>query len=209
MGHTGWVPNSEGRSLAESASTWMQVVFGGLGVAIALVALVIAYFAWVQPHSPDSDDNKSDPMPSVAAGTARSVTGTPPPAASATVNGVPLGQLTPSIGAANVSLTGDDLVIHCATGQTSDRQRVVQYDLLGRYTSLAAELVVAKARDGDTPLQLKVFTDDTEAANQVVTKGKSIRLRFSLEGRQTMRIRLTCQFPDGEIRLKNPRIAHT
>jgi hypothetical protein len=206
------VPNSESKSLAESASTWMQVVFGGLGVAIALVALVIAYFAWVQPHSP-ADDNKAEPAPpapvtkAATPETAGPTADTAGPTAAAA--GVPLVRLTPTVGAGNVRQADDDLVIHCATGQTSDRQRVVEYDVLGRYTALKAELRVSRARDGDTPLQLKVFTDDAIAANQVVTKGKSAPMRIPLDGKQKMRVQLTCQFPDGEIKLDNPELDHS
>ncbi|MEU8230536.1 hypothetical protein AB0C12_13160 [Actinoplanes sp. NPDC048967] len=200
------MPNSESKSLAESASTWMQVVFGGLGVAIALVALVIAYFAWVQPHSPAADDDKAEPAPPApVTGTTTPETAGPTTAAA----GVPLVRLTPAVGAGNVRPADDDLVIHCATGQTSDRQRVVEYDLLGRYTALNAELRVSRARDGDTPLQLKVFTDDAIAANQVVTKGKSAPMRIPLDGKQKMRVQLTCQFPDGEIKLDNPELDHS
>ncbi|WP_212986277.1 hypothetical protein [Actinoplanes auranticolor] len=201
--------NAEGKSPAEAASAWMQVVFGGMGVTIALVALVIAYFAWVQPHSPVGE-SKAGPAPPAPA--ARTATTTGPPAAvdpAVTAAPVPLVRLTPTVGADNVRPAGDDLVIHCATGQTSDRRRVVEYDLLGRYTALRAELRVSKARDDDTPLQLKVFADDAVAANQVVTKGKSAPMRIPLDGKQKMRVQLTCQFPDGEIRLGNPGLDHS
>jgi hypothetical protein len=200
------VPNSESKSLAESASTWMQVVFGGLGVAIALVALVIAYFAWVQPHSPAADDNKAEPAPPAPVTKAATPETAGPTSAGAAV---PLVRLTPTVGAGNVRPADDDLVIHCATGETSDRQRVVEYDLLGRYAALKAELRVSRARDGDTPLQLKVFTDDAIAANQVVTKGRSAPMRIPLDGKQKMRVQLTCQFPDGEIKLDNPELDHS
>ena len=49
-------------AVAETASTWMQVVFGGLGLSVAIVGAIIAYFAWVQPHSPN-DDNAAPPAP--------------------------------------------------------------------------------------------------------------------------------------------------
>jgi hypothetical protein len=208
MVHTGPMPDSKDKTLAESASPWMQVVFGGLGVCIAIVALVIAYFAWVQPQSPNNnDEDPADPPPGPAA-TATTRTDVPVTAAPSTAAGVSLSELTPTVGAGNVRRSGDDLVIHCATGQSDDRLRKVEYDLLGRYTGMDAELRVSKARDSDTPLQLKVFADGPEAANKVVTKGKTTRLSISLEGRQKVQVQLTCQFPDGEITLGSPKLIH-
>lgn len=215
MVHTGRVSDSKGRSAADAASTWMQVVFGGLGVSVALVALVIAYFAWVQPHSPDDGGRAAPPVPATAAGPATTAAGpattaatAAPPGTAATAATVALGDLTPTVGAGNIRRSGGDLVMPCATGQSTDRQRIVEWDVLGRYTAMEAEVRVSKARDGDTPLQIKVFTDGPQAGNEVVTKGRTTRLSIPLDGREKMRIQLTCQFPDGEITLGNPALTH-
>jgi hypothetical protein len=208
MVHTGRVPDTKDRTLAESASTWMQVVFGGLGVSVAIVALVIAYVAWVQPHSSDGDGDRADPAGPVATGTVATGNGapsTPAPAAAATVA---LRELTPTVGAGHVRTAGDDLVMRCATGGSSDRQRTVEYDLLGRYTAMEAGVRVSKARDNDTPLQIRIFADGRETATRTVTKATDTRLSIPLGGMQKMRLRLTCQFPDGEITLADPKLIH-
>ena len=80
--------------LAESASTWMQVVFGGLGLSVAIVGAVIAYFAWVQPHS-SSDGEPSGAKP---AGPAAALSGSA--TADGAVKAVPLGNVEASIGGA-------------------------------------------------------------------------------------------------------------
>jgi hypothetical protein len=220
-------------AVADSASTWMQVVFGGLGLSVAIVGVVIAYFAWVQPHSPGDDDKAaadgpSAATPSVAAPSSANPSSANPssanpssanpsaaaPSASAGANPavtrqVPLGRLTAATGGGNVRPDGPDLVIACATGQSSDRQRTIEYDLLGNYAALSAELTVSKARDTDTPLQLAVFTDDRGAGTYTLRKdGASRRLDVALAGAGRLRLQLTCQFPDGEIRLSQPALTH-
>jgi hypothetical protein len=208
MVHTGRMPDSNGRTLADSASTWMQVVFGGLGVSIAIVAVVIAYFAWVQPHSPDGGDG-ANPPDVAKPGPGATTTGVPPPTAPATADVVALGELTPTVGAGNLRRSGADLVMRCATGQSSDRERIVEFDLLGRYTALAAELRVSKARDADTRLQLKILADGPQVADHQLTKVNPTPLSIPLDGKQKLRFQLTCQFPDGEITLASARLTHT
>jgi hypothetical protein len=200
MAHTGPVPDSNDKTLAESASTWMQVVFGGLGVCIAIVALVIAYFAWVQPHSPDGDSGPAGPAP---AATSKPVT-----REDASGTAVALGGLTPSIGAGNVRRAGDDLVIPCASGQSDDRLRKIEYDLRNIYTGMETEVHVSKARDDDTPLQLKIVSDGAEDANKILKKGDVTRLSVTLVGRKKMRLQLTCEFSDGELTLGSPKLIH-
>lgn len=195
-------------AVAESASTWMQVVFGGLGLSVAVVGAVIAYLAWVQPHSP-ADDNNGGSRPATA-GPAVSVTTT---AATATTapppRQVPLGGLTATTGGGNVRPDRSDLVMACASGQSDDRQRTIEYDLLGNYAALSADLTVSKARDSDTPLQLAVFADDRGAGTYTLKKdGAARRLDVQLVGAARLRIQLTCQFPDGEVRLGNPLLTH-
>lgn len=198
MVHTGRVSNSNDKSLMDSASTWMQVVFGGLGVCVAIVALVIAYFAWVQPHSPDTPD---PPAPGPTKG--------PPTRQDLAAESVALSTLTPTVGVGNVSRSGDDLVIHCASGESTDRFQKIEYDLLGRYTTLEVEVRVSKARDNDTPLQLEILADRSSAANRILKKPDVTRLSVPLAGRQTMQVQLTCQFSDGEITLSGPKLIHT
>lgn len=188
------VPYSDGKTLADRASSWMQVVFSGLGVTIAMVAAVIAYFAWVQPQAAGDGDGPT--MPAVV------------PTAGAGMR-VALGELTPAVGAGNIRRSGDDLVIHCATGQSSDRERVVEYDLLGRYTAMEAELRVVTARDTDTRLQLRIVADGPEIAAHTLTKGKPARLNIALTGKQKMRFQLSCQFADGEMTLGDVKLIHS
>jgi hypothetical protein len=203
--HTGAVPDSEGKTLADVASTWMQVVFGALGVGIAIVGLVIAYFAWIQPHSPDGGNQAGPPV-------SATTTGTAPASPANRISGkiqVALAELAPSFGGANIHRSGGDLTLPCASGESNDLLRTVEYDLLGRYSTIDGELRVSKARDADTALQIKVFADGQEAAKYILTKGKSIRLKVPIVGRQQMRVELTCQFPDGEITLGNPTLTRS
>ena len=176
----------------------MQVIFGGIGVVVAIVAAVIAYFAWVQPHSP---------APETGGVVAPRDSATP-----ATVHGgdqVPLTTLQPSLGAVNVRRSGADLALGCATGENDDRQRAVEYDLLARYTALSAQLRVSKARDADTPMQVKVFLDGREAAFRTLKRSTTDMLSVPLDGAAKLRIQLTCQFADGELTLGTPRLTHT
>lgn len=193
-------------AVAESASTWMQVVFGGLGLSVAIVGAVIAYFAWVQPHSPADDKGSSGPA---TAGPAVPTTTTATATAALPSRQVPLGGLAASTGGGNVRPDGSDLVMACASGQSTDRQRTIEYDLLGNYAALSADLTVPKARDGDTPLQLAVFADDRGAGTYTLKKDGTVRrLDVQLAGTARLRIQLTCQFPDGEVRLGNPLLTH-
>jgi hypothetical protein len=181
----------------------MQVVFGGIAVTIGIVALVIAYFAWVQPHSPDG--TAAPPPAGTSTTTANGTTATVPPATVAAA-GTALATLTPIVGTSNVQRSDDDLMIHCATGQSTDRQRIVEYDVLGRYAALETELRVSKARDDETPLQVKVFADGLEVTNRALTKASTTRTSVPLSGVQKVRLQLTCQFPDGELTLGDPTL---
>jgi hypothetical protein len=182
-------------AVAGTASTWMQVVFGGLGLSVAIVGAVIAYFAWVQPHS--SNDDNGPPRPAGRT--------TAPPASQL----VALASLTASTGGGNFRPDGSGLDMACASGQSTDRQRSVEYDLLGHYAALGADLTVSKARDGDTPLQVAVFADDRGVGTYTLKKdGTSRRLDVPLAGVGRLRIQLTCQFPDGEVRFGDPFLTH-
>ncbi|GAA0582315.1 hypothetical protein GCM10010172_79270 [Paractinoplanes ferrugineus] len=214
--------------VAADAATWMQVVFGGAGVAIALVAAVFAYFAWVQPHAPDeptpgpvgttgavattgsAPTATTGPATTGPATTRPAVTGPATTGATQATGGrqVPLGRLAPSAGGANIHPAGGDLVMPCASGQATDRQRTVEYDLAGRYTGVTARLRVSKAPDTDSLLQVKVFSDGKEVANQNVTGAASVPLSSQFSGTTTMRIQLTCQSPDSEITFENPTLSH-
>jgi hypothetical protein len=188
-------------AVAETASTWMQVVFGGLGLSVAIVGAIIAYFAWVQPHSPNDDNAAPEP-----GGTTTSTTR---PTEAANAKQVALGGLTASTGGGNFRPDGAALAMACASGQSTDRQRSIEYDLLGNYTALGADLTVSKARDGDTPLQVSVFADDRGVGTYTVKKdGTSRRLDVPLAGVGRLRIQLTCQFPDGEVRFGDPLLTH-
>ena len=206
MVHTGRVPYSQGKTLADQASSWMQVMFGGLGVSVAIVAAVIAYFAWVQPQSPAGDGQGH----ARSAGSATPAP-TPPtvPANSDAAAQIALHEFTPMVGAGTIRRSGDDLVMRCATGQSTDLLRIAEYDLLGRYQALEAELRVLTARDADTPLQLRIIADGPEIANHVLTKGGTAKLNVPLTGKQRMRFQLSCQFADGEMTLKNPKLIHS
>jgi hypothetical protein len=194
-------------AVAESASTWMQVVFGGAGLSVAIVGLVIAYFAWVQPHS--AGDDPGDDKPAAAPGAATSAAKTTTSATTAPPKQVPLSSLAATTGGSNLRPAGNDLTMACASGESDDRQRSVEYDLLGNYARLNADLTVPKARDGDTPLQVAVFADDRGAGTYTLKKdGGSRRLDMPLTGVGRLRLQLTCQFPDGEVRLGNPLLTH-
>jgi hypothetical protein len=203
-------PDSESKSLVAAASTWMQVVFGGLSVTIAIAGLVIAYFAWVKPHSPDENAGHSEkgrPTAPAAGVTANDVAPTPPPTPDRRT--VALADQVPTVGGSNVRRSGSDLTMACASGETTDRQRAVEYDLAGRYVAMTAKLTVSKASDSDAKLQMKVFTDDLKVADVVLTKGKSADMDLPLDGKDTLRIQLICQLPNGEITLGAPNLMHT
>jgi hypothetical protein len=194
-------------AVAESASTWMQVVFGGLGLAVAIVGLIIAYFAWIQPHSPEDDHQAVRPGPAPARTTAARTTSAGPTSAT---RPVALSSLTATTGGGNVRPDGPDLTMSCATGTSTDRQRAIEYDLLGNYAAFDADLTASKARDGDTPLQVAVFADDRGVGIYTLKKdGGTRKLDVPLAGVGRLRIQLTCQFPDGEVRLGNPALTHS
>ncbi|MEV6301923.1 NPCBM/NEW2 domain-containing protein [Actinoplanes sp. NPDC051861] len=207
-------PDPGGHSTANTVATWIQVILGGLGVSVAIAALVIAYFAWIRPHSPPGETAAPSPVPGATNAAAEtgalpqhgSAPATSGAAPTATPPGDALTSLTPVFGGHNVRTTGADLTIACPTGQTNDLRRTVEYDLLGKYRSLDVELQVAKARDADTPLQWKVFTDGQLAANHVLKRGTPVPVQVDLTGKQKLRLQVTCQFPDGEMTLRNPTL---
>ncbi|WP_433825876.1 NPCBM/NEW2 domain-containing protein [Actinoplanes sp. CA-015351] len=205
----------DGRSVAESASTWMQVVFGGISLSVAIAGLVIAYFAWVQPNSPDdaadTDDPGARPVTPPAA-TSPVVTTSPATAPDPTTTPgqiVALAGLDAEIGGSNVQQSGPDLTVQCPTGLSTDRQRKIQYDLAGRYLTFTANLAVAKAPDDDSQLQVKIFADDRQSAVHTLTKGKTAGLDVPVAGVQKLRIELVCQSRAGEMTFKGPGLTHT
>ncbi len=196
-------PEPDDGKVAAAVSTWIQVVFGGLGVAIAVVALVIAYYAWVRPHAP-ADDDAPVQATRTTAGAAAPEAGQEVPGSKQATPGeraTPLAELTPTAGGSSVRARDRDLLMPCATGQSGDRERTVEYDLLGRYAALRAGLRVTKARDDETSLQVKVFADGRQIANHVVTRTVPAAIDAPVAGKQKLRIQLTCQFPDGEAEL--------
>jgi hypothetical protein len=173
----------------------MQVVFGGLSVTVAIVALVIGYFAWVQPHSPDGNS-----------GPDRSAKSTSRPARGQRT--VALTALTPSAGGSDLRRSDSGLVMPCATGESTDRQRTAEYDLAGRYVELTANLSVSRAPDADSQLQMKIFTDDQEAADVILTKESPAAIDVPLSGKQRLKIQLTCQSRDSELTIGAPAMTH-
>ncbi len=201
--------------MATDVSTWVQVIFAGMGVAIALVALIIAYFAWIRPHAPQDDPDRAAPVPAPSGPAAPSLASSGPAAPGSASSG-PVGTtgfppaastvltgLTPTIGGSDIRTRDGDVALPCATGQTGDRQRTVEWDLRGLYASLRAELLVSEARDDDTSLQMKIFADGRQVGNHVVRRTAPARVEAALDGKQKLRVQLTCQFPDGEVVLRS------
>jgi hypothetical protein len=131
-------------AVAESASAWMQAAFGGLGLAVAIVGLIVAYFAWIQPHSPEDDKQTVPSGPTSAGTTSASPLASAGPTSAA--RPVALSSLTATTGGGNVRPDGPDLTMPCATGTSTDGQRAIEYDLLGNYAAFDADLTASKAR---------------------------------------------------------------
>jgi hypothetical protein len=207
MIHTDQIPDSEHQSPVDSASTWMQVVFGGLSVTIAIVALVIGYFAWLEPHSPDDNTGQAT---NATAATSSTGAGKVPAPVEPTVDGrrVPLADLTPSVGGSNLRRSGSDLTMPCASGEAADRHRAVEYDLAGRYLAMAGELTVSKAPDPDSSLQMKIFIDGRQAEDVILTEGKPATVDVRLAGVQNLRMQLTCQSRDSAMTIGAPSLTH-
>ena len=74
----------------------------------------------------------------------------------------------------------------------------------GHYLAMTARLSVSKAPDADSELQIQIFTDDHQASNTVLTKGKTTDITVALTGVQDLQIQLTCQSPDSEMTLGAP-----
>ncbi|WP_433362395.1 hypothetical protein ACQPZX_30250 [Actinoplanes sp. CA-142083] len=213
---TGTPSEAHRRHVADAAS-WTQVVLAGVGVVVAIVAAIFGYFAWIQPHSPASSttaEAKLSAAPAPVSTTQPAAgTGSTTPAAATPVTPVAgtvaLASLAPAAGGANIHAGGGGLVMPCASGQSDDRQRTVEYDLLRRYAGLETDLTVSKAPDADSKVQIKIFADGREAANRTLKKGPASRLKVPLDGTEKLRIQLTCEFPDSEITLGNPALAHS
>ncbi|RAK25993.1 NPCBM/NEW2 domain-containing protein [Actinoplanes lutulentus] len=198
--------------MADTASTWMQVVFGGISLSVAIAGLVIAYFAWVQPNSPaDTADPGARPVtpPAATSPVAATSPATAPEPATTANEVVALAGLDAEIGGSTVQRSGQDLTMACPTGLSTDRQRKIQYDLAGRYLTLTANLAVSKAPDNDSQLQLKVFADDRQAAVHTLSRGKTADLDVPVAGVQKLRIELVCQSRAGEMTFTDPGLTHT
>ncbi|MEU4558634.1 NPCBM/NEW2 domain-containing protein [Actinoplanes sp. NPDC023936] len=186
-------------------------MFAGISTSVAIAALVIAYFAWIRPHSPDGPAEPPAAAPAPAATTA-ATTPHPTDATTATAaattarQGVGLTALEPEIGGDKIRVTGGELAMPCATGQSNDRQRSVQYDVAGRYTAFTANIAVAEAPDVDSQLQMKIFADDRQAAVHTLVKGKTETAHVPLDGVSKMRIELTCQSRLSELTITEPRL---
>ncbi|BAL91176.1 hypothetical protein AMIS_59560 [Actinoplanes missouriensis 431] len=201
-------PAPDDASVAASASTWMQVVFGGISTSVAIAALVIAYFAWIRPHSPDGPPEPpatAVTTPALADATTAATTPTTT-TTTAAAGQVGLTTLDPEIGGDKIRVTGGNLAMPCASGQSNDRQRSVQYDLAARYTAFTARIAVTKAPDGDSQLQMKIFADDRQATVHTLVDGESETAHVPLDGVSRMRIELTCQSRLSELTITEPRL---
>jgi hypothetical protein len=134
--------------------------------------------------------------------------GAPLPKTGSEKTRVVLTVLTPSFGGGNIHRRGNNLTMPCASGESDDRLRTVEYNLLGRYSILQATLRVTRARDIDTALQISIFADGREVADSTLTMRAPSQLNVPVAGRQEMKIQLVCQFPDSEIAFENPMLVH-
>ncbi|HEX5204955.1 MAG TPA: hypothetical protein VFW27_33975 [Actinoplanes sp.] len=213
-------PPAEHAAAAADAASWMQVALGAIGVVVAIVAAVFAYFAWIQPHSSEETGRPPAAANTAGANTGGANTGdantgdaigdagSGGPAAAGGER-VPLSRLRPVAGAAYIHAGAGNLTMPCASGQSSDRQRTVEYDLLNRYTSLATNLTVSKAPDADSRVQIKIFSDGREVANRTLKRGPQDRLDVPFEGVEKMRIQLICESPESELTLGDPSLVHS
>lgn len=191
---------------------FLQVVAGGIGGAIGLVGVVIAYLAWTHPH------NASDGSPTGAQATAPTVT-SPAQSASPTSNGGPssavpgstryLANIPPDAGSAYLMSTKNarNLTIHCASGQSGDKSHTIEYDLFGVYETLKAGASVGGPVRPESVAQVEVKADSQEVSRVDLTvDAHTTRIVAPLGDAQSMSITVVCQDPAGVITLSSPTL---
>jgi len=174
------------------------------GAVAAIVGVVIAYLAWIQPHSPDSGSGPAAGSP--AASTSASGIGPSPATVPGGQPGRYLTDLPPSAGAGSAVIppgTRGVLQVRCATGQTGDRYRFVEYDLLGAYAGLTARASVAGPIRPESQAEVEVFTDGRLADNHVFSPRQQADLAAALTGAQQLRLQVTCQDPAGTVTISS------
>jgi hypothetical protein len=175
-----------------------------IGTAVAVASLGIAIATWQWPQSPPGDGGMPSASPSV-------VTSLPDPGPSttpspSTTDPVPiptqsgryLTDLKPIAGAPYLSGGGPSgrhaLVIHCASGQSNDPYREIEWNIVGSYNALSGSVAISGRIDPESPVQLQWFVGDVQVFNNSqLTLGGSRPFSAEINGGHDLKVRVTCQ----------------
>jgi hypothetical protein len=180
---------------------------GVVSAIAALIGLVVAIFAWLNPQSPaeKSDTFSHGQNSSNPDGQAKSsIEPARPSTQSAAASGIGLAEVEISAGRENETpvpkrYTGERyrgaVAIPCGTGEAKDQFREVRYLIGGTYDTFHAVLAPrSKTQDQNesSDVQVEVFIDGTRRFNDVIATANETSLDLSVSGDRTLSFRLTC-----------------
>lgn len=172
--------------------------------AATVLSLVVALIAWWFPHDDDKKpENPARTMPPAPATTGGSTSASSAAPAEA---GKSLLGVNPERGAGNLEKADSALVVACASGSSGDRNREIAYPLFRSYGQFTVDLVAAGSAPKETRIQLQVFADQNQVANEIVRVGARSSVRASVSDAETLTLRVTCESPNGIARLENPAL---
>lgn len=175
-----------------SSRRWIELA----GLAVAVVGVLVAIFAWVIPVEGDDGATGSDGQTTRPSGPPTVPTAsTSPPTPSPTGTGPParyLTELVPVSGGGYVRRVGaHSLIMNCGSGESDDRDREVAYDVPpSGYRSFRATARPTGQRE--TRVRVTVLVTGVVAANPVLVAGSSGELAAELDGPARLILRVTC-----------------
>jgi hypothetical protein len=183
------------------------------GVVGALAAAAVFVFPPGDSHSPAQSPSastqpgftdrptltKTSPI-STAAGAAREIR--------------LLADLTPVIGADQITVTGHDIAIRCPSNQSDDTYQEFAYSLPSTYRELSTNVTVTGSADQDAIAGVQVFGQQRqdrsdrliELGRSIVKAGETHQLGAQLGTAVAVTFRVSCVSPNQTVHLIAPRI---
>jgi hypothetical protein len=194
---------------------------GVAGLAVAVVSALVAIATFIYPGGfvggPEGSGTVLTPTgqgtPEVDRGGPTTPTGgtaTGPPTTS-TAGSRALAEITPTSGGDTLAPVAGEprsREMACPTNQGGDKDRTVQWDLVGPWSRVRMTLTVSGRADPDTRSQIEVFSGGTRVFNdaQLRVGAEAVPVDADISGSRTLIIRLTCASRALAVRLHGPEL---